>query len=85
MGDRIRSETDGPTALLTVLVRNGGQLPVGAWTDKRGHQRRVRAGTAAALVRRGHAEFFPGSDGRRWIKVTAEGARLREHLNEPPP
>lgn len=85
MGDRIRSERDGPSALLTVLARNQGNLPVGYWFDKRGFRHRVHLGTAKALVRRGHAKFVLGSGGEQRLQITEEGSKLTDHLNLEPP
>lgn len=82
MTDRIRSASDKPAALLTVLARSGGRLPVGFYVDRHGCRRRIAYQTAAALVRRGRAEWFLGPDGDRWIVLTDAGRAATDHIRE---
>lgn len=80
MSDRIRSASDAPAGLLTVLARSGGRLPVGGYRDARGVERKVHHATAAALVKRGYARYEGGHVGRRWIVITDSGKAAREYL-----
>jgi hypothetical protein len=62
-----------PEAMLARLANEpAGRLPLGKF-ERRGRLCREHPGTAAALVRRGYAQFILGPDGDRWVEITIKG------------
>jgi len=71
----MRTFSNADAMLARLAADPDGAFPVGTYTDRRGYVRRESYSTAAALVRRGYAVFRLGSDGDRWIEITAKGRR----------